>query len=463
MASVLWLRRDLRRGDHPALAAAAEDGPVLALFVIDPVLWRSAGPVRRAWVAASVLAARESYDRRLLVRVGDPVEVVAEVAARLDAASVTATGETTPYGRDRDRRVEAALGAARVRWQPVGTPYAVDPGTVLTRTGTPYQVFTPFARAWRGHGWAPPSTEPDGLELLDPSPHERRAGGDGLAMLDHAVRQAASTALPDAGEQAAEAAWRRFLDRSIGGYGDGRDRPDLDATSRLSPYLKVGAIHPRTLLADLDERSDRDGEDVERFVTELAWREFYADVLWHRPDSAWADLRPTLRDLAYDDPAGSVDLIDAWRQGRTGFPIVDAGMRQLLTEGWMHNRVRMIVASFFAKDLHLWWPLGARHFLDHLIDGDLASNNHGWQWTAGTGTDPSPYFRVFNPTAQGIRFDPTGDYVRRYVPELAHLDGAVVHEPATHPDGHRHGYPTPILDHAEERAEALQRYGATRT
>ncbi|RYE77134.1 MAG: deoxyribodipyrimidine photo-lyase, partial [Myxococcales bacterium] len=198
------------------------------------------------------------------------------------------------------------------------------------------------------------------------------------------------------------------------------------------------------------ERSD----DARVLRDEIAWREFYADVLHHEPASAWRDLRPL--GIEYDDPRDAATLIEAWREGHTGFPIVDAGMRQLASTGWMHNRVRMITASFLTKDLHVWWPVGARHFLDALIDGDLASNNHGWQWVAGTGTDAAPYFRVFNPVTQGLRFDPEGDYVRRWVPELRGLAGRTAHEPWKH--GGAPGYPDPVVDHAQERAETLDRY-----
>jgi len=262
--------------------------------------------------------------------------------------------------------------------------------------------------------------------------------------------------LPTAGEDAALRQWRAFRDDRLGDYADGRDRPDLRGTSRLSPYLKVGAIHPRTILAELaDDRS----RAAKVFTDELAWREFYADVLHDDPASAWRDLRPELRTMTYDEQP---ELLQAWQEGRTGFPIVDAGMRQLAETGWMHNRVRMIAASFLCKDLHVWWPRGARHFLDHLVDGDVASNNHGWQWVAGTGTDASPYFRVFNPVTQGKKFDPEGDYVRRWVPELAHLAGRRAHEPWAADDGLAHGYPAPVVDHGEERAEALRRYEEAR-
>ncbi len=220
-------------------------------------------------------------------------------------------------------------------------------------------------------------------------------------------------------------------------------------------------MHPRTLLADLDRIAPRRGKaaqrSLKRFQTELAWREFYADVLWHHPRTASRDYGEQLRGIAYDEPGS---LFDAWCEGRTGFPFVDAGMRQLLAEGWMHNRVRMVTASFLTKDLHVWWPHGARHFQAHLADGDLASNSHGWQWTAGTGTDAAPYFRVFNPVLQGQKFDARGDYVRRWVPELRHLDGAAAHEPWKAADGYAHGYPERILDHADERREALARLAA---
>jgi len=440
--AVLWLRRDLRRHDHPALLVASRTttATVHPLFVIDPALWASAGPVRRAWVAANVRSAREAYDGSLSVLIGDPAVVVPAFAERIGAGSVHVTGESTPYGRARDARVEGALGCPLIA---SGSSYAVDPGSVLNRTGEPYKVFTAFARAWREHGWPGPAPDPERLEFGEA---EQDAAAE--RMLDGAT---GDIELPEAGEEAALRRWQRFRDEALDDYATERDRPDHAGTSGLSPYLKVGAIHPRTLLADAPR--------ARTFVDEIAWREFYADVLHHRPDSAWRDLRPELGSLRYDDPG---DAFDAWCRGETGFPIVDAGMRQLLATGWMHNRVRMIVASFLTKDLHAWWPSGARFFLDHLIDGDLASNNHGWQWVAGTGTDAAPYFRVFNPVTQGQRFDPAGEYVRRWVPELAHLAGKAAHEPWRHDDGHTHGYPRPLVDHAEERREALDRYQAAR-
>ena len=453
MTSVLWLRRDLRRRDLPALGAAvdaAADGAVHALFVIDPVLWDRCGPVRRGWLAASVRAAAESYDGRLTLRVGDPVTTVAAFATDVGAGSVHVSAETTPYGADRDARARRHLEDREVAWVATGSPYAVGPGRVRTQQGGPYRVFTPFSRAWREHGWADPAAAPRGVRLGDDTSDDQAA-----TRLDRALA-ACPVDLPTAGEDAALRRWRAFRDERLGDYAEGRDRPDLRGTSQLSPYLKVGAIHPRAILAEL--AGDR-SPAARAFTDELAWREFYADVLHGDPDSAWRDLRPELRSMSYDDQP---ELLRAWQEGRTGFPIVDAGMRQLAETGWMHNRVRMITASFLCKDLHLWWPEGARHFLDHLVDGDVASNNHGWQWVAGTGTDASPYFRVFNPVTQGKKFDPDGDYVRRWVPELAHVGGRRVHEPWTVEDGHEHGYPARVVDHGEERAEALRRYEEAR-
>ena len=435
MSSVMWFRRDLRVRDNPALLSALETGPVTALFVIDPPLWSAAGPARRAWLAANVLALAQQIP--LTIRYGDPVAVVADVAGD---RVVHVAAETTPYGRHRDRAV-----AQTVEMVATGSPYAVGPGLVTNGSGDPYQVFSAFARAWRTRGWpepAPASSSPD----LAPADSDPRA----VDLLENAVTQAPFE-LPGAGEEAAWDRWRSFRDHGLSDYPVERDRPDHDGTSRLSPYLHLGVLHPRSLLADLDPAST--------FATELAWREFYADVLWHAPASAWSDLKPALSGMTYDDPE---DAIEAWRDGTTGYPIVDAGMRQLREIGWMHNRVRMITASFLTKDLHVWWPIGARHFLSLLIDGDVASNNHGWQWVAGTGTDASPYFRVFNPVTQGKKFDPHGDYVRRWVPELEHLSGAAVHEPWKFDDGYEGGYPVRIVDHAVERVEALERYRAAR-
>lgn len=454
--AVLWFRRDLRLRDHPALiAAAAEHDEVVGVFVVDPRLWGGAGPARRAWLSQCLHALDQAMGGRLVLRHGHPEAVLPRLVADTGADAVYVTAETTPYGVARDRRVADALREADVDLADltaIGTPYAVDPDTVRNKSGDPYRVFTPFARAWRDI----PVDDPQ------PAPEVSWARADSHDRARRMVEEAASgdgvPELPEAGEDAAVARWRDFAEDDLADYADARDRPADDRTSRMSPYLKYGVVHPRQILHQVRSHA---GEGRRTYESEIAWREFYGDVLHHHPRSAWRDLNAI--GVAYDDPDDRRSELQAWREGRTGFPVVDAGMRQLLAEGWMHNRVRMITASFLTKDLHLWWPIGARHFLDHLVDGDLASNNHGWQWVAGTGTDAAPYFRVFNPVTQGIKFDPAGGYVRRWVPELRHLDGKAAHEPWEHEDGYAHDYPQRIVDHAEERREALDRYQAARS
>ncbi len=457
MTSILWLRRDLRRHDHPALAAAVEatsDHTVLPLFVLDPDLVASAGPARLAALRQALVGVGRAFDGALVVRHGKPEEVLAQVVREAGADSVHVSAETTPYGRRRDERVGAALRELDVPLVATGSPYAVTPGRVLNRSAEPYKVYTPFSKAWREHGWRRPAEVPGDLRW------RRTLDSDHLPEVPDGV----PPDLPEVTEDAALERWHAFLDDGLEHYADHRDRPDLDGTSQLSVHLKYGTVHPRTLLADVAAHPAAGTKGARTFVNELAWREFYADVLFHAPGSAWSDWRDDLR-FRYEDPTSDDDAaaaFEAWQQGRTGFPFVDAGMRQLLATGWMHNRVRMITASFLVKDLHQWWVHGARYFMTHLRDGDIASNNHGWQWVAGTGTDAAPYFRIFNPVTQGGRFDPDGDYVRRWVPELRHLPGASVHEPWKADDGYDDGYPEPIVDHHAEREEALARYEAAK-
>jgi deoxyribodipyrimidine photo-lyase len=293
------------------------------------------------------------------------------------------------------------------------------------------------------HGWRAPANAPGDIEWWMPVECEGYPTPPELAI-----------ELPAAGEDAAWERWDTFRAAGLADYAELRNRPDLAGTSSLSQHLRFGEIHPRSLLADL-------GDADEVFRKEICWREFYADVLFHNPASTTHSL-----DARYDSimrwttGKQAEEFLEAWQTGMTGFPFVDAGMRQLRDEGWMHNRVRMVVASFLVKDLHLPWQRGAEHFMRMLRDGDVASNSHGWQWTAGCGTDASPFYRVFNPIGQGEKFDPDGDYVRRYVPELAHILGAAVHQPWNCIDGYANGYPEPIVDHAHERQVALADFAA---
>lgn len=447
--ALLWFRRDLRTGDHPGLAAAADRADsVLAMFVLDDALLRPSGPVRRAFLYDCLRALDDQLSGRLLVVRGTPAEVVPAVAESVGARSVHVSADCAPYGRTRDEVVANALAARDVALVRTGSPYAVTPGRVRKQDGGPFRVFGRFYRAWSAHGWPRPAhTGPETARWLDPP--ARLATGIPYEPVPNGVD------LPAAGERAALLRWSAFRTGCLVGYATDRDRPDLAGTSRMSAYLRWGCVHPRTLLTGLGR-----GAGAQAYRTELAWREFHADVLWHRPQAARHNYDRRFDGVGYDTGGAAEDAFRAWCDGRTGFPFVDAGMRQLLAEGWMHNRVRMVVASFLVKDLHLPWWRGARHFMRRLVDGDLASNQLNWQWVAGSGTDAAPYFRVFNPVTQGTKFDPDGDYVRRYVPELRSVAGKRVHEPWRLPDGPPAGYPLPIVEHAREREVALRRYGA---
>lgn len=449
--AVLWFRRDLRLADQPALLAAAQVGEVVALFVLDPVLLRAAEATPRlAFLLRSLRALdaelRRSYGGGLIVRTGDPGQVVPAVAAEVAAGQVHVSADFGPYGARRDAEVERRLaerGGVLVR---TGSPYAVSPGRLTTAAGGRYRVYTPYSRAWQRHGVPRPAPRPEPARI-----RFRRPGGGPIELPPEP--ELGGTRLPPAGEDAAWDRMEGFLDRDVAAYGELRDRPASGGSSGLSPYLKVGSLHPRTVLARLPP-----GPGAQAFRAELAWRDFYADVLAANPDSGWQDLRPALAGLDWDRGPSTEPAFAAWTQGRTGYPFVDAGMRQLRAEGWMHNRARMVTASFLVKDLHIEWTRGARWFLHRLVDGDLASNNHGWQWVAGTGTDAAPFFRVFHPVTQGERFDPDGDYIRRWLPELGNLRGREVHRPWERPAGPPPPYPAPIVDHARERVEALRRY-----
>ena len=443
-ATVLWFRRDLRLRDLPALLdASAGSADVLACFVLDPRLEATSGPRRLQFLGDSLREIQAALGGRLLVSRGRPEDVIPAICSAVDATTVHISADFTPFGLRRDTTVADILGPQGISLQASGSPYLVSPGRVTKDDGTPYKVYTPFFNRWRGIGWrAPAQSAAADVSWIDPT------GVNGLPAAVDCPNPHAPLDLP-AGEAAARRRWAEFVSDGLESYATDRDRPDKPGTSRMSAHLKFGTIHPRTLAADLDARNP----GAAAYLRELAFRDFYAAVLQQWPASAWQNWNAAFDAIDVDAGPDAEAAFDAWTQGRTGYPIVDAGMRQLLATGFMHNRVRMIVASFLVKDLHLPWQWGARWFMKQLVDADVASNQHGWQWCAGTGTDAAPYFRVFNPTAQGEKFDPAGDYVRRWVPEL---DGV--------PDVHRlkagrpPGYPEPIVDHAAERNEALRRY-----
>ncbi|OBI99424.1 cryptochrome/photolyase family protein [Mycobacterium asiaticum] len=441
MPSLLWFRRDLRLRDHPALVAAAEsDQDVLACFVLDPRLEASSGARRLQFLGDSLRQLNSDLDGRLLVTRGRPEQRIPQLAKAIGASSVHISEDFAPFGRRRDERVREKLGA--VPLVATGSPYLVSPGRVTKDDDTPYKVFTPFFRRWREVGWrAPAQSGAETARWLDPADVsvQRCEIPDPGATLDLA-----------AGEEAAHSEWEAFVHDALRRYAADRNRPDLSGTSRMSAHLKFGTIHPRTLVSDLNLRQRSDAA----YLRELAFRDFYAAVLHYWPASDWWNFNRNFDSIETDTDAAAERRFQAWKAGETGYPIVDAGMRQLREIGFMHNRVRMIVASFLVKDLHLPWQWGARWFLEQLVDGDMANNQHGWQWCAGSGTDAAPYFRVFNPLTQGEKFDPAGDYIRRWVPQLRDA-----HDPHLRKGDRPPGYPEPIVDHATERSEALRRYG----
>jgi deoxyribodipyrimidine photo-lyase len=436
--NIIWFRRDLRIGDHPALLEAIKNSDeIVPLFILDKQQIDEAGAKLLAYMGQSLRALDESLGNKLHSIEGDQVEVIKDLIARYNVKEVHISDEYERYGAARDARVEAA-GIPLVR---TGSPYAVKPGRVVKPSdATPYRVYTPFYRAWRTHGYREPVAAPKEIKAPTPPAEYRKFPDfpfpDGVQIIE-------------AGEAAALRRFKEFKKKGLDSYDENRNFANIDGTSKMSTYLKFGEIHPRTLLSGLDETKAQD-----TFRKEIAWREFYADVLFNNPDTDTEYYAPRFKEMRYDKPGKQFQL---WCEGKTGYPFVDAAMRQLLLEGWMHNRTRMVVASFLVKDLHLEWQLGERFFAEHLVDYDVASNAHGWQWTAGTGTDASPYYRVFNPIEQGRRFDENGDYIRKYVPELVHLSAAEIHEPWLFLDGYSHGYPERVVDHAVERIESLER------
>jgi deoxyribodipyrimidine photo-lyase len=436
--SIVWFRRDLRISDHPALVAAlSESDEIVPVFIIDSKLIERTGSNGLAYLAQSLQHLDASLDKKLQVIAGQPIEVLKKLQEKYNAQSVHISAEYEPVSAAQDVEIEKS-GIKLVR---TGSAYAVAPGRVLKPSDqTPYRVYTPFYRAWLTHGWRKPEQKPKSITAVTPDSDSRQ-------FPDWKVPTGVS--ITEAGEAAANERFKHFQKNGLDNYDEARNLAGIDGTSKMSAHLTWGEIHPRTLLAPLGQSKAH-----EVFRKEIAWREFYADVLFNNPHTETDYYAPQFAKMRYDKPGKQ---FKAWCEGNTGYPFVDAAMRQLLAEGWMHNRTRMVVASFLVKDLHLEWQLGERFFREHLVDYDVASNAHGWQWTAGCGTDASPYYRVFNPVEQGKRFDENGDYVRKYVPELAHLKGIEIHEPWDVLDGYLKDYPQPIVNHATERLESLAR------
>ena len=468
--AIWWIRRDQRLSDNQALAAALERAErVIPAFVLDPVLMSApdAGDKRVAFMLAGLRQLDADLQARgsgLVVRRGDPAAELAALARETGAQAIFAEGDPWPYGWQRDRHISRSLPLHLVDGLTVHPP-----GMVMKADGTPYTVFTPFSRAWR-------ALTPPAPEALLAAP-ESMLGLPGLRSLPIPTEPAMPTGVPfPPGEAEAQRRLYAFAEGaeedSIYLYSDTRDRMDLDGTSMLSPYLRFGMLSARQVsVSALRARETAPHQEsrkgAETWLNELIWREFYMAILTNFPHVLEQSFRANLRSIAWENDE---DAFAAWCLGRTGYPVVDAAMRQLVETGWMHNRARMIVASFLVKDLLIDWRWGERFFMQHLLDGDPAANNGGWQWTAGTGTDAAPYFRIFNPTLQGKRHDPEGAYARRWLPELARIPGKYIHEPWKMPlEVQREAgctigkdYPAPMVDHAWARERALVAYRQAR-
>jgi deoxyribodipyrimidine photo-lyase len=447
--AIVWFRRDLRLHDHPALAAAVrEHAQTVPLFVLDDALLggRAASGARTAFMHSCLSALDVQLRERgsaLVLRAGRPEDVVVALARETGARSVFWTTDVSPYARARDARVSDTLRAAGVAPRPHGGTYVIDVSKPRTGGGSPYHVFTPFFRRWQA---APRRAVEAAPKALAPLP----------STLDPGTPPDTPIAL---GEPSARRAARAWLDGPI-------DRYTANGSSRLSPYLRWGCLSARAL----EEQAGRaGGPGAEAWIRQLAWRDFYAHVLLHWPHNLDREFQEHRRGLEWSDDR---EHLGAWQRGETGYPIVDAAMRELAATGWMHNRTRLIVGSFLTKDLHLDWRLGERWFSRLLLDGEPAQNNGNWQWIASVGVDPAPAFRrIYNPTLQARRFDPTGTYIRLHLPELAYVPADKLFEPWTMSAGEQRDagcrigadYPAPVVEHRLERERALARYRVSPT
>jgi deoxyribodipyrimidine photo-lyase len=447
--AVVAFTRDLRVHDNPALAAArASADAIVPAFVFDDTLLAGSfnRPNRATFLVESLRdldVALQERSGALTLRRGRWTDEVLRLARDTGATAVHVADDASGFARHRLAVLERSAADARIAVVRHDALTVVPPGAVVPPSGTHYQVFTPYFRKWSARAWRAIARTPDAITVPP--------GIASLELPDAAdlAPGARSPEVMPGGESEARRRLNGWARTGLATYGDRHDDLPGDATSRMSAYLHFGCVSPLEVATKLRNR-----EGGEPFVRQLCWRDFYLQVLAARPDAAWQDYKHR-GDRWNDDP----DALTAWREGRTGFPVVDAGMRQLVREGFMHNRARMVVASFLTKDLYVDWRAGAAHFLDWLVDGDVANNNLNWQWTAGTGTDSNPH-RVFNPTVQGTRFDPEGDYVRRYVEELADVAGEAVHDPDPE-TRHRVGYPPPIVDHREAIEEYKTRRATT--
>jgi deoxyribodipyrimidine photo-lyase len=474
--SLIWFRDDLRLDDNPALAAAARAGPVVALYVLEEGLpgQQVLGGAVRWWLHHALARLGEALAQRgvpLVLRRGDPRRIVPEVATGLQAGSVHWNRRYLPWTQGPDAAIKDTLRASGHTVSSHNALVLAEPWQISTGTGGPYKVFTPYSRALRPHADAATSgivPVPTLVAGTVPAAVAFDALADWRLLPVKPDWSGGLAGAWEPGEAGARARLDRFMAGILRGYGTARDLPGTAGTSRLSPHLRFGEISPRVVwraAASAGAANPALEADAIKFQTELAWRDFANHLLYHYPTLPEANWKSAFDPFPWrDDAAG----LTAWQRGQTGYPIVDAGMRELWTTGWMHNRVRMIVGSFLVKHLLIHWREGEAWFRDTLVDADTANNAAGWQWIAGCGADAAPYFRIFNPVAQGEKFDPEGRYVRRWVPELARLPDSLIHKPWTAPPLLLSGssirlgstYPAPIVDHALARQRALDAYAS---
>jgi deoxyribodipyrimidine photo-lyase len=476
-----WHRQDLRLADNPALMGrgveeSAAETPVVGLFVFDPGVLAHAASPRLSFMLDALDSLRANYRERggeLLLARGDPETVVPDVASELDADLVTWAADYSGLARERDAAVRQALSEAGVDRHAQHQAVHHRPGTITTNAGDPYKVFTYFSKKWHDRPKEPSADLPGEANLATVNgqfdgTEARESLLTGVPTLADLGFDDPEAEIPTASTERARERLREFCESDIYRYGERRDYPSDRCTSRLSAYLKYGLIGVREVYETTErarERApDEDAEEsVHEYQDQLAWREFYTQVLWDRPDVVTSNYKSYENDIEWDnDP----EAVQAWKNGETGYPIVDAGMRQLRAEAFMHNRVRMIVASFLTKDLLVDWRVGYDWFREKLVDHDTANDNGGWQWAASTGTDAQPYFRIFNPMSQGERYDSDAEYIRKYVPELDGVPAETIHAwhelDAGTREMHAPEYPAPIVDHSERREQALAMFEQAR-
>ncbi|MBF2083158.1 FAD-binding domain-containing protein [Thermoleptolyngbya sp. C42_A2020_037] len=465
---LFWHRRDLRIADNVGLSEGRlRSAKVIGVFCLDPGLLQrdDVAPVRVAYLLGCLQDLQTRYAKagsQLLILHDDPVKAMPRLANALGAQSVYWNRDVEPYGRERDRQVAAALKEAGIEYQAFWDQLLHDPKSILSGSGTPYTVYTPFWKNWSSKPKAEPVADLKNAEGLTDSEKDAatKAGAIALPKLKDLGLVWDGGFVLEPGEAAAQERLTEFCDRAMTDYQEQRNFPFVDGTSRLSAALKFGAIGIRTVwaatqTAQEQTRSDEAQEGIRVWRQELAWREFYQHVLYHFPELADGPYREPFKDFPWEN---NEQHFHAWCEGRTGYPIVDAAMRQLNETGWMHNRCRMIVASFLTKDLIIDWRWGEKYFMQRLIDGDLAANNGGWQWSASSGMDPKP-LRIFNPASQAQKFDPEAEYIREWLPELRGLEtGLLVTGNIDAGDRRSCNYPAPIVDHKKRQALFKQRY-----